>query len=521
MISKWFPPFPPFTGAKAVKGGASQNAKPGPSASLYQGGFLVVVGLALALAGLTVCDVWNDYMVEGLPLWLTLTESVPPFLLALGLPLTTWLLSQTGKAAFLGEAAKWACAGALAAVLLATIAGGVQALQGELKTLDLLILAVTFGVASGFLIGLTLASLRRAWGQAERERRHLQSLKESVLEGIVIAGEGGRIIDWNRGASEIFGYDEEEIIGRPITALMPRRHKRTLLRGLERMDPAGEGQMDPKEEGGHLGETIELDGQRKSGEEFPAEVSLSSWTVGSNREEGKERYYAAIVRDITDRRALQREVLQVQEEERRSIGQKLHDGVASQLTGVGMMLGTAAQRAGEESLAERLQKVRELVVESCDQVRELSRGLNPTGMSKGDLPAALRRLEKNTDGCTFEAQGFEAEGDREEGSLPTPEDLPELEEDAATHLYYIAQEALANAQKYAEADEIAIRLHREEGTLALEVTDDGEGFDVGAVEKENSLGLRSMRHRAEVLGAELKVESSPGEGTCVRCRVPV
>jgi signal transduction histidine kinase len=91
--------------------------------------------------------------------------------------------------------------------------------------------------------------------------------------------------------------------------------------------------------------------------------------------------------------------------------------------------------------------------------------------------------------------------------------------EVATHLYRIVQEAITNARKYAETDEMVIRVGRQDGGLVVEVEDDGVGFDASATETE-SLGLRSMQHRAELLGAELTIDSAPGKGTLVRCRLP-
>lgn len=179
------------------------------------------------------------------------------------------------------------------------------------------------------------------------------------------------------------------------------------------------------------------------------------------------------------------------------------------------MLDTMARTKTEDGVSDQLQEIRDLVVESCEDIRQLSRGLNPTGLSEGDLPAALKRLADNNDNCSFEAIGFDT--DRE---VPSPDDLPYLEDDAAAHLYCIAQEAIANARKYAEADQISIRLRETEDALILTIEDDGRGFNPSEVKQNGSLGLRSMKYRAELLGAELLVESGMGEGTLIRCRLP-
>lgn len=207
--------------------------------------------------------------------------------------------------------------------------------------------------------------------------------------------------------------------------------------------------------------------------------------------------------DITDRLQLQRDVLRMQEEERRRLGQDLHDGVASHLTGVAIMLGALARHATlDDNLTSRIREIQKLVNESCEDVRRLSRGLTPAGLSGEGLSAALERLAANIENGRFEERG----------------DMPELEDDAAAHLYWIAQEATTNARKYAEAETIVICLWREDDTFMLEVEDDGRGFDVSSVE-HGGLGLRTMQYRAELLGAEFTVDTEVGEGTRVRLRL--
>lgn len=216
------------------------------------------------------------------------------------------------------------------------------------------------------------------------------------------------------------------------------------------------------------------------------------------------------IQDVTEEKRMRQEMVQLQEEERRRIGQDLHDGIASQLTGANIMLSTLSNNVQAEETKEDIRQVQSLIQEGAGDVRRLSRGLNPGGLSEGDLPSALRGLAKSTEGGRFEEF---LEGEEEEA-------VSSLEGEVATHLYRIVQEATTNARKYAEASEIEIRLRQEDSTLLLEIEDDGMGFDPSESGKEG-LGLRSMHQRAGLLGAELEVDSSPGEGTLVRCRLPL
>ncbi|WP_233992762.1 PAS domain S-box protein [Salinibacter altiplanensis] len=124
--------------------------------------------------------------------------------------------------------------------------------------------------------------------EAERRRTTYEELKESAEDGIVIADADGDIIDWNPGAESMFGYEKEAIVGRPIETIMPDRHREPHRRGMERVRETGRGNF--------LGETVELEGLHQEGHEVPVELALSSW------EADRERFFGAIIRDITERK---------------------------------------------------------------------------------------------------------------------------------------------------------------------------------------------------------------------------
>lgn len=115
-----------------------------------------------------------------------------------------------------------------------------------------------------------------------------RSVAQSANDAIVSADQRGNIIAWNTGAERIFGYQEAEVLGKPFTMLMPERYQHAHEQGLERMRESGEAKS--------LGKTTELAGHRKSGQEFPLELSLSGWKTG----EGE--FYTGIIRDITERK---------------------------------------------------------------------------------------------------------------------------------------------------------------------------------------------------------------------------
>ncbi len=131
--------------------------------------------------------------------------------------------------------------------------------------------------------------LVKSQSEALRESEtKFRSVTQSANDGIVSANSRGLIVSWNRGAETIFGYKEEEVVGKPLTVLMPERYRELHQSGLERLRSTGESRV--------IGRTLELHGVRKDGTEFPLDLSLASWKT----EEGT--FYSGIIRDITERK---------------------------------------------------------------------------------------------------------------------------------------------------------------------------------------------------------------------------
>ena len=126
-----------------------------------------------------------------------------------------------------------------------------------------------------------------------------RSVAQSAYDAIVSADQRGHIIAWNTGAERMFGYQEAEVLGKPLTLLMPARYQAAHEQGLERMRGGGAAKI--------LGQTLELAGHRKSGQEFPLEVSLSGWKTGEGT------FYTGIIRDITERNRAAEKVAQLAE----------------------------------------------------------------------------------------------------------------------------------------------------------------------------------------------------------------
>jgi signal transduction histidine kinase len=194
-------------------------------------------------------------------------------------------------------------------------------------------------------------------------------------------------------------------------------------------------------------------------------------------------------------------VIDAADAERRRVGRDLHDGAQQRLLAIANLLKAAQLKLGDEHEAgAMLRLARDEAGEAHADLRDLARGLHPVALSERGLPTALESL---TVGCDVPVTLDVSAGQ-----------LPEHLELAA---YFIASESLTNANKYAGASAVRIRVGRSDGELLLEITDDGRG----GADPAAGTGLRGLADRIEALGGEFEVDSPPGAGTRVSARLPL
>jgi signal transduction histidine kinase len=198
-------------------------------------------------------------------------------------------------------------------------------------------------------------------------------------------------------------------------------------------------------------------------------------------------------------------------EERNRLARELHDSVAQTMLGAAVTAEAALRSLDREDAGARGQvaQVAELVRSAVAELRALVFELRPADLEEEGLAPAIRKhadVLARVHGVRIEV---DADCDRR------------LEPRTEQGLFRIAQEALGNAVKHADAECIRLRLALANGTLALRVTDDGCGFEPDAAARRGRLGLVSMRERADRLGGALVIESAPGAGTSVSLDVAV
>ncbi|HUL34717.1 MAG TPA: two-component regulator propeller domain-containing protein [Candidatus Eisenbacteria bacterium] len=208
--------------------------------------------------------------------------------------------------------------------------------------------------------------------------------------------------------------------------------------------------------------------------------------------------------------ALNEQLMKAQEEERMRIAGELHDGILQRITSVSLELATAtiALPADSEPKAE-VREVEKKLIEVGVEIRQLSHKLHPAVLNEKGLPTALSAYCEEFS----EIRGIPV-------VYTADENVDKLSPGAALCIYRIAQEALGNVAKHANARHVAVRLTRSNGTVCLLVSDDGIGFDPSRTETFGGLGLINMRERVRQLNGTFAFESEPGRGTIVKAEVP-
>ncbi|HEV7605755.1 MAG TPA: PAS domain-containing protein [Steroidobacteraceae bacterium] len=250
---------------------------------------------------------------------------------------------------------------------------------------------------------------------------------------------------------------------------------------------------------------VEFKCRRRDGSTFDAACVATLTHVDG------ETHRLAVITDVTERRVLEREILEIAGREQLRIGSDLHDGLGQDLTGVALMLrSVVAQLRKEDSSARAdVEDIISLVNGAIESTRAMARGLAPVGADRGGLIAGLQSMA---------VRGMERYGVRAHFNTSLKEPLT-LDDGAATHLYRIAQEAFTNAIRHGRVTQVTIDLATAEGTLTLSVQDNGRGFDERNA-SNNGMGMKLMRYRAQMLGGDVTIANNKGGGVIVRCTCP-
>lgn len=333
---------------------------------------------------------------------------------------------------------------------------------------------------------------------------------DSVMDAIISVDEAQNIVMFNPAAEHMFGVSAADVIGRPLTSLMPLPRREAHAGHVRSF-------MNSSVPSRGMGMQMDILGLRADGRQFPLESAISQTMVN-----GKPQF-TAVLRDVTERqrkdadlrranselRQLSISLQSVREEERTRISRELHDELGQQLTGLKLELTWLNGRLQEGRQPEpgMLDAMREMLDGTIISVRRISTELRPRILDDLDLAEAV---------CWQVAELTKRSNLKSVCNMPAAELV--REDTLATALFRIVQEALTNVARHANADQLEVSFVRDGDELVLSVRDSGDGF----VHDHNGrgIGLVSMRERATAVDGTFTITSAPGHGTTIEVRVP-
>jgi len=347
------------------------------------------------------------------------------------------------------------------------------------------------------------------------QQHYLSLLFQSVSDGIFLLqiepGNGYRFLCVNLSFLKMTGLNGEQVVGKRIDDVLPQTSQ--ALRK-EKYEEAIRGRKTVSWE-----ESVS----------YPAGIRVGEVTVTPLiNKSGQVNQLAGVIRDITGRKqaeakrkeysrklhVLSRQLVQAEETERRNVARELHDEIGQALTVLQLNLQAMLQSPGAGALTPRLTESLKVVDRVLEQVQDLSLDLRPSILDDLGLEPALRWYTDRQAALVELKVEFHA--DRLEHRLD-----PMVE----TECFRVAQEALTNVVRHAQAKAVTVELRKKDRQLNLRVRDDGVGFDVAPVRdravRGASLGLLSMEERASLAGGGLEFKSVPGWGTEVHAWFPL
>jgi PAS domain S-box-containing protein len=340
-------------------------------------------------------------------------------------------------------------------------------------------------------VGVDITKAKRAEQALRRREKQLRTIIEHIPVMVDALDEDGTLILWNHECERVTGYTAAEIVGNPraLDLLYPDDAYRE--RKLEEWRDRGNAYRD-------WPWTLTCkDGTRRTvswsnvSDDFPV-PGWAAWKTGI---------------DVTEQRQLERQIIDIGAREKRRIGRNLHDRLGQHLTGIGFKSELLARDLAKRGLPETAaaEEIQVLVSEAIEQTRNLARGLSPVRRSADGLMLALQGLSARVTDMFGVPSSFVCE-----------EPAFVHDKAAASHLYWIAHEAVTNAIKHASPGHIEVVLSSNNGGVTLTVEDDGDGFPETARDGRG-MGLQIMEYRARMIEGLLGIGPRPGGGTRVTC----
>jgi len=323
----------------------------------------------------------------------------------------------------------------------------------------------------------------------ESEQRFRTAFRAAPVAMSIVSPDGC-FLQVNRVFCEMLGYTEKELFGKTVREITYPADLDSTTSYMDRL---------MRRQGGSS--TIEKRYLHKLGYQVWGRTTSSL----IRDKTGHPLYLIAHIQDFTERRRLEREILEISDREQGRIGQDLHDGLCQQLVSTAFACNLLGQKLTTiaPSEAGTARQIAGWLDEAISQSRALARGLYPVKLETEGLASALQELAEYVNGrfgiaCVLE----------------NVETALSVDHAVATHLYRIAQEAVTNAVKHSKASRILIKLAGKKGNVSVCIQDDGVGISDPI---PYGMGLRIMQYRARMIGGSLKIEHGPNGGTVVVC----
>jgi PAS domain S-box-containing protein len=345
-------------------------------------------------------------------------------------------------------------------------------------------------------VAFDISDLKRVEEELQEERNFVSAILDTVGALVVVLDSEGRILRFNPACELTTGYAMEEVQGKYIwdLFLLPEEAAR-----FKAMFEVLRTDLLPQD---YQNSWLTRHGEQRL-------IAWSSTLLPGSGETAQ--YIIATGIDITERKHLEKAILDISAREQRRIGQDLHDGLGQHLTGIAFMAKVHEAKLAEQKRSETADaaKIVKLVNEAIHKTRELARGLLPVVSDSEGLMSALQLWAAEVEDLFGVSCRFQCE-------------TPVLIHDdtVATHLYHIAQEAVNNAIKHGAPRQVLIQLTEEEGRGTLLIKDDGKGIAENPVNTQG-MGLHIMNYRAGVIGGTLEARRDTPRGTVVTCVFPV
>lgn len=354
-------------------------------------------------------------------------------------------------------------------------------------------------------------------------RRHLDQSSRAGLQPA--HGLGRQALALGQETLDLARYHEGALITLVLPSYSPKTRNRMIRRAgrffAEVITPIEKTHRTAREANAHLQRMIQALNQRSvdliaSNRQLQQEILQRKSVEESLRK--SEQHYSRLLeqsRQMQEQlRQLSRQLLSVQEEERKMISRELHDQIAQTLTGINVRLASlkAESTLNNRGLQEKIASTQRLVEKSVDIVHRFARELRPTVLDDLGLIPALHSFMKSFTTRT----GVRA-------SLTAFAAVERLDAAKRTVLFRVAQEALTNVARHAQASRVKVSIQKLRNRVCMSIKDDGKSFDVERVlhaKGNGRLGLLGMRERLEMVGGQLVVESAPRKGTTVQAQLP-